>query len=159
MTRDEFEARIVAMQDTLYRVSATLLPQMCDREDAISECVLKALAKRDKLRNDAALEAWVVRILINECYQLLRRRKRMIPMETLPEEQIEPGADMEVRRALMALKRDVRLPMILRYIEGYRVEEIAAILRLPAGTVKSRLARGRRQMREEWFEEGGAVRQ
>ena len=153
MTQAEFETRIIAMQDTLYRVSATLLTQMCDREDAIQECIYKALAKREKLKSDDAMQAWIVRILINECYQQMRRRKRLIPMETPPEGEVEPGADADVRQALMRLKPELRVPLVLRYIEGYKVEEIAAILRLPAGTVKSRLSRGRRALRIEWDEE------
>lgn len=153
MTQAEFETRIIAMQDTLYRVSATLLTQMYDREDAIQECIYKALAKREKLKSDDAMQAWVVRILINECYQQMRRRKRLIPMETPPEGEVEPGADAAVRQALMRLKPELRVPLVLRYIEGYKVEEIAAILRLPAGTVKSRLSRGRRALRIEWDEE------
>ncbi len=153
MTQAEFESRIIAMQDTLYRVSATLLPQMCDREDAIQECIYKALSKREKLKSDEAMQSWVVRILINECYQQMRRRKRLIPVETLPEGEVEPGADVEVRRALMSLKPELRVPLELHYIEGYKVEEIARILRLPAGTVKSRLSKGRRTMRREWSEE------
>ena len=108
MTQAEFETRIIAMQDTLYRVSATLLTQMCDREDAIQECIYKALAKREKLKSDDAMQAWVVRILINECYQQMRRRKRLIPMETPPEGEVEPGADADVRQALM------RLPFFLQ---------------------------------------------
>lgn len=153
MTQAEFESRIIAMQDTLYRVSTTLLPQMCDREDAIQECIYKALSKREKLKSDEAMQSWVVRILINECYQQMRRRKRLIPVETLPEGEVEPGADVEVRRALMSLKPELRVPLELHYIEGYKVEEIARILRLPAGTVKSRLSKGRRTMRREWSEE------
>ena len=153
MTQAEFESRIIAMQDTLYRVSAMLLPQMCDREDAIQECIYKALSKREKLKSDEAMQSWVVRILINECYQQMRRRKRLIPVETLPEGEVEPGADVEVRRALMSLKPELRVPLELHYIEGYKVEEIARILRLPAGTVKSRLSKGRRTMRREWSEE------
>lgn len=153
MTQAEFESRIIAMQDTLYRVSATLLSQMCDREDAIQECIYKALSKREKLKSDEAMQSWVVRILINECYQQMRRRKRLIPVETPPEGEVEPGADVEVRRALMSLKPELRVPLELHYIEGYKVEEIARILRLPAGTVKSRLSKGRRTMRREWSEE------
>lgn len=157
MTQTEFEARIVAMQDTLYRVSATLLTQMCDREDAIQECIFHALKKRDRLRDDGAMQAWVIRILINECYQLMRKRKRLVPVETLPEGETEEGADRDVRRALMTLEPSLRLPIVLHYIEGYKVNEVARMLRLPAGTVKSRLARGREALRRE-FEEGGRVR-
>lgn len=154
MTQAEFEARFVAMQDTLYRVSATLLPQMCDREDAIQECVYRALIKRERLRNDAAMRAWVVRILINECYQVMRRRKREFPVETLPEGEVEAGADLEVRQTLMALPPALRLPVELHYIEGYKIEEIARMLRVPSGTVKSRLSRARKAMRETWDERG-----
>lgn len=53
----------------------------------------------------------------------------------------------------MSLKPELRVPLELHYIEGYKVEEIARILRLPAGTVKSRLSKGRRTMRREWSEE------
>ena len=57
MTQAEFVRRVVAMEDTLYRVSTTILPQLCDRQDAVQSAIEKALRKRDKLRDPAALEA------------------------------------------------------------------------------------------------------
>ena len=80
MTQAEFVRRVVAMEDTLYRVSTTLLPQLCDRQDAVQSAIEKALRKREKLRDPNALEAWLTRILINECYLILRSRKRETPM-------------------------------------------------------------------------------
>ena len=147
MTQAEFEDRIIAMQDTLYRVSATILKQQCDREDAIQECICKALRKREKLRDDRALRAWAVRILINECYILLRRRKRETPMDCLPEAEVMPDADLNVHRLLFSMEEKFRLPMVLFYVEGYQINEIARMLLLPMGTVKSRLSRGREHLR------------
>ena len=95
MTQAEFARRVVAMQDTLYRVSTTILPQLCDREDAVQSAIEKALRKRDKLRDPAALEAWLTRILINECYLILRSRKRETPMDDLPERETAPVSGAE----------------------------------------------------------------
>ena len=136
MTQTEFEDRIIAMQDTLYRVSATILKQQCDREDAIQECICKALRKREKLKNDGAVRAWVIRILINECYILLRRKKREMPMDCLPEAEVMPDADPAVHQLLFSMEE-----------KGYRINEIARMLLLPMGTVKSRLSRGRKYLK------------
>ena len=156
MTKEEFEARIIGMQDTLYRVSATLLRQPCDREDAIQECIYKALRKRDSLRDDRFMQSWVIRILINECYSIHRRAKWERPSERLPEPPPMPGpdADPEVFRALFSLDEKMRLPMVLHYVEGYSVEEVAHIMRIPTGTVKSRLARAREKIHTEVKEAG-----
>ena len=156
MTKEEFEARIIGMQDTLYRVSATLLKQPCDREDAIQECIYKALRKRDSLRDDRFMQSWVIRILINECYSIHRRAKWERPSERLPEPPPMPGpdADPEVFRILFSLNEKLRLPMVLHYVEGYSVDEVARIMRIPTGTVKSRLARAREKMHKEMKEAG-----
>lgn len=156
MTKSEFEQRIIGMQDTLYRVSATMLRQQCDREDAIQECILKALRHRERLRDDAALRAWVIRILVNECYGVMRHARREQPEDVLPEPEPAPDADPEVFRALFSLEEFMRLPMVLYYVEGYSVKEIAGILRVPQGTVKSRLSRGRQRLRRA-LEDGEAV--
>lgn len=153
MTKQEFEARVIGMRDTLYRVSATMLFSQFDREDAIQECVLKALSHRERLRDDRAMQGWVVRILINECRQIYRRRKRETPMEALPEPEPAPDADQEVFRALFSLPEKLRLPMVLYYADGYHVDEIARILRLPTGTIKSRLSRGRKALKQALGEE------
>ena len=57
MTQAEFVRRVVAMEDTLYRVSTTILPQLCDRQDAVQSAIEKALRKQEKLRDPNALEA------------------------------------------------------------------------------------------------------
>ena len=157
MTKEEFEGRIIGMQDTLYRVSATILHQPCDREDAIQECIYRALKKRESLRDDRYMQSWVIRILINECYSIHRRAKWEHPSEKLPEPPPVPGpdADPEVFQALFSLEEKMRLPVVLHYVEGYSVEEVARIMRIPAGTVKSRLARSRERLKKELEKEAG----
>ncbi len=153
MTQKELEALIIRMQDTLYRVSATILHQPCDREDAIQECILKAIDKRDTLREDKAARSWIVRILINECYRILRAYKRTYALDALPEPEPAPDADRDMHRILFSLPDQFRLPTVLYYVEGYSAKEIAAMLHLPSGTIKSRLARARSKMKQEYMRE------
>ena len=147
MTQAEFADRIVAMQDTLYRVSTTILPQLCDREDAVQGAIEKAWQKQNKLRDDRSMRAWVIRILINECYIILRRRKREQLSDALPERETAPDALPDVYQLFTSLDEKYRLPMVLHYVEGYSVEETARMLKLPQGTLKSRLYRGRQLLR------------
>ena len=76
MTSERFAQEIVALTDTLYRVSYSILRQRCDREDAVQNCLEKAWKKRKSLRDERYLKTWLVRILINECYDIHRRRQR-----------------------------------------------------------------------------------
>lgn len=148
--RDEtFADRIVAMQETLYRVSYSMLRQPADREDAVQECIRKAWQKRESLREERHMQTWVIRILINECYALLRRRQRELPTEAMPDWAAPPDADLRLHDLFLSLSEKLRLPAVLYYIEDYDVSEIATMLRLPVGTVKSRLHRARKQMRAE----------
>lgn len=148
MTSEEFARRIIAMQGTLYRVSASILPQECDREDAVQSCIERAWRKQSTLRDESRLQAWVTRILINECYAHLRRSRHETPVESIPDLPAPPGADPDLYRFFSGLEDKYRLPLVLHYLEGYAVDEIASMLRLPAGTVKSRLSRGRNIMKQ-----------
>lgn len=153
MSSEEFAGRIVAMQESLYRVSYSILQRRCDQEDAVQEAIQKAWQQRDKLREDAALQRWVTRILIHECYALLRRRKREVPVESMPDREAPPDADITLHELFLSLKEPLRLPAVLHYIEGYELTDIARMLRLPTGTVKSRLHRARKSMKETWEEQ------
>ena len=154
MTHEDFAQRIIEMQGALYRVSASILSQECDREDAVQSCIERAWRKQSTLRDESRLQAWVTRILINECYAILRRRKRETPVDSVPDMPAPPGSDPDLYRFFADLPAKLRLPMVLFYLEGNNVQEIAAMLRVPAGTVKSRLSRGRNAMRKnELFRE------
>ena len=93
MTEAEFAGRVIAMQDALYRVSTTILPRLCDREDAVQSAIEKALRKRGRLRDEAALEKWLMRIVINECYTIHRRRRREVLCGDPAARETAPDAD------------------------------------------------------------------
>lgn len=131
------------MEDTLYRVSFSLLPSRYDQEDAVQESIRIALHKRDTLREERYFQTWVIRILINECYGLLRRRKREIPTHEIIQS-LPPDGDPGVMEALMQLEPKLRLPVVLHYVEGYTIREIAGMLRAPENTIKTRMARARK---------------
>lgn len=156
MTKEEFSRRIIGMMDVLYRVSWSQLPQQADREDAVQETIRRAWEKRDQLRDERYMQTWVIRILLNVCDTIRKRAGRMIPTEKLPQQPEEKSSATPLLDTLMLLEEKFRLPLQLRYVEGYDVAEVARMLRLPQGTVKSRLVRGREKLRaalkEEVFE-------
>lgn len=145
MDKQAFEKQLLALGGTMYRVAASILPRQCDREDAIQESILIALQKRGQLREERAMQPWVMRILVHVCYDMLRAQKRETSTDVLPEPKWEspPDADLMLRDMLLALPGDHRLILVLFYIEGYRIREIAEILHLPIGTVQSRLHRAK----------------
>ena len=106
------------------------------------------------------MKTWVIRILINVCHDIGRQRKKLI---TTPIERINNGRKEELSDAsnlkltLMSLHERERIPILLHYLEGYDIHQISQMLRIPAGTVKTRLKRGRDQLKnmlsEEVFEE------
>ena len=76
MTNERFAEEIIALTDTLYRVSYSILRDKYDREDAVQSCLEKAWKKRRTLRDERYLKTWLIRILINECYNGRSTRRR-----------------------------------------------------------------------------------
>jgi RNA polymerase sigma-70 factor (ECF subfamily) len=157
MTGEAFAKAVTEMTQTLYRVSCSQLPNEADREDAVQEALRRAWEKRGSLRNEEYLRTWVVRILLNVCHDIQREGKRMIPAEEIPGPDV-PSAEepVDLKECLLRLDERERIPILLYYLEGFDIGQIAAVLRIPRGTVKSRLHRGRDRLRticrEEVFE-------
>lgn len=148
MTKEEFAKRITAMTGTLYRVSYCLLKNETDREEAVQETILRAWEQLSSLRQELFFQTWVVRILINQCYAIGRERSRLVPLEEIKRaETPAPEEETDLCRAILALGTDLRMPVILYYIEGYDLREVGEILDIPLGTVKSRLHRARHLLR------------
>ena len=86
MDKQEFADRVHAMQERLYRLAYGQLREEQDRRDAVQEAILKAWQSRERLRDEAYFETWLVRILINECHNIQRAGRRIFPVERLPEQ-------------------------------------------------------------------------
>lgn len=147
MTKEEFGGRVTALQSRLYRIARGYLRSEHDCLDAVSEAILKAWQKRSTLRDDQLFEGWLVRILIHECVNIQRRQKRMVPVEVVPE-QAQTSNNEALRDALDELPQNQRIVVVMHYMEGYSVEEMAAILHTFRGTVTSRLHYARLKLRE-----------
>lgn len=157
MNHREFSERIADMMQTLYRVTYSQLAQPHDRDEAVQECLCKAWQKLYQLKDENYLQSWIIRILLNECHNVQRKRKREIPTEEMPLRAAPADSNPELHDALMAIGEKYRLPIILHYIEGFQISEIAYMLRLPQGTVKSHMLRGRQLLREQLSEGGIAI--
>ena len=147
MTNEEFAKIATDTAEVMYRVSKSILKRDEDCEDAVHEAIVKAFSKLYSLKNDSFAKTWLIRIVINECYAILRKRKREIYSEEITEEEAEKQDYSELYTALNRLPADYRVTIVLYYIEGYSVSETADILNVSEGTVKSRLSRGRKKLR------------
>ena len=153
MDKQELGRQMIALTGTLYHVSFSLLRNKADREDAVQSAIEKGWRKASALRDDRRLKSWMVRILINECYSILRRSIRETPVETLDEPAADTDCrDLNLKDELMALPEPLRLPIVLHYMEGFSINEIASTLRCPKGTVLSRMNRGRKLLKENLTE-------
>lgn len=130
----------------MYHVACGLLHSDADRQDAMQQALLKAWEKRHTLKQERFFKTWLIRILINECKNILRIQGRVRPVETLPDQTV-PDYDMALRDLIDRLPEKQRLCVILHYMEGMSVQEVARVLRIPATTVRGRLMQARRKLK------------
>lgn len=143
-----FVAEAQACSGLLYRVAYTILRNDADCQDAVQDALLKAWTKRQKLRDDRYFRTWLTRILINACHDILRKRRRVFPMDTM-QEQAESFPDPALSIALGRLPEKLRLPLMLFYSENMTYKEISQTLRIPVTTVQSRIRNGKKLLRKE----------
>lgn len=150
MKKEQFTTEVLAAEKSLYHVAKSILGSDEDCADAMQNAVMIAFTKLDMLKEDAFFKTWLTRILINEAYQIVRKRKEQVSweeyMETQPSE--EAGQYSEIYDAVMKLDKIYRIPFVLHYVEGFSIQEISQMLTISAGTVKTRLCRSRNMMRE-----------
>lgn len=151
MKKEQLGQMIIASEDMMYHVAKTLLYSDADCADAIQEAIVKAFSNLHTLRQDAYARTWLTRILINECYAIIRKEKRVVSLETYERDEIANESEdySELYEALSHLPEEIRLCVTLYYMEGYRVKEIAEMLDTTESTVKNRLARARMRLKEE----------
>lgn len=151
MKKEQLGQIIIQSEDTLYHIAKTLLYNDADCADAIQEAIVKAFAGLHRLRQDTYAKTWLIRILMNECYAIMRREKRIVSLEDY--QQTETAAEAEdysdLYEALRQLPKESRICVTLYYLEGYSVRETAELLDITESAVKSRLARARAKLRTE----------
>lgn len=150
-----FEELVRRHRDRLWAVALRTLGDPEDAADALQDALVSAYRRAGSYRGDAAVTTWLHRIVVNAGLDLVRRRAAR-PVTSLRPDAADtalPGEPMvardlrlDVTAALAALPLDQRAAIVLVDIEGYPVEQAAAILDVPAGTVKSRCARGRARL-------------
>lgn len=154
-----FQAEALKLEKLMYHISWSLLRNADDCADAVQEALARAWQKRASLRDAAHFKPWLMRILVNQCNDMLRRQKRrgFAPLEEAADETRPfPMEQLSLRETMAHMKPELRLVIVLHYLEGCTVEEIARITRTPAGTVKSRMKRARKELgdllQDEWKE-------
>lgn len=149
MNKDTFTKEVLEAESTLYHVSKSILIHEQDCEDAVQGAILKAYNKLDTLKEEKYFKTWLVRILINECYSLKSKEHPQVPYEEYLEfSKADDKKDYsELYLAIQNLPERIRITIVLYYVDGYTVEEIKQILGIPSGTVKSRLAKGRKLLK------------
>lgn len=168
-----FEALVAERSGEIYGLLYRLTENTEEARDLTQETFLRAFQNIENFRGDADLRTWIYRIAINQARNRWRwwhRRRRDVTVsldagdqrnkpllatlraergETPEQETLAHERERVLRRALMDLRRVYREAVILRDIEGLTYEEVAAALQISVGTVKSRLARGRRELRSK----------
>ena len=153
MDKQEFARRVTQMQGSLYRVAASYLRGESDRLDAVAEAIARAWEKRGTLRDEALFSTWMTRILIRVCVDIQRRQKRMTPVDTLPETPTGEDSCAALREAVDSLPQKLRTMIVLYYMEGYEVLEVARIMGTTTGAVCAGLSRAREKLRAMLGEE------
>ena len=160
--RQEFEERLAECGPLAFRVARGVLRNTADAEDVAQEALLRAYKSFDRLRDRSRFRGWLVRISFRLALDRLRSAKRREQRDTLWAKpgHLPPVASAEeiaasnqfqahLDRALEELPEKLRLVLLLSAMDGYTIEEIASMIGLPLGTVKSRIFIARKKLAEK----------
>lgn len=144
---DEYINRIVkTYSDSLLKTAFAILKSTADAEDAVQEVFLKLISKQPQFDNDEHEKAWLLRVTINISRNMLKSSaSKNLPLtEDIP---YSDNENSELLTVVLSLPQHYRTVIHLYYYEGYSIKEIAAIIKQPAATVGTRLARARKLLK------------
>lgn len=151
MTKEKLGEMIINFEHQMYCTSKTILKDDQDCADAIQETIVKAFQKIDTLKKEKYVKTWLIRILINECHNIIRKESKSVSIENVQElayTQVGEWSDYgDLYSAVRSLKEELRMPVILYYGEDFSIREIAQILDITEGAVQKRLARARAKLK------------
>lgn len=140
---------ILENMDSMYRVAFSILRTEEEIYDAISSTTVIVFEKIQTLKNEEYYKTWLTRILINECYKIYNQNKKIIHLENYNQEKLtynDSYADLEIKNLIKNLDKNLREVVVLYYFEDFSVKEIAKMIKIPEGTVKSRLSKAREEL-------------
>ncbi len=149
------ESLLLLEQKMLYYKALSYVSTKEDVLDAIQETSYNALLSIHQLRNPEYFSTWLCRILIRECYKLLREQKKMIPYEDeVLLKKLESKDDKEIEtsyvsEALSKLDTSYQTSIILFYYHDLSIKDISEIMEKPVGTIKTHLRRARKKLKIE----------
>ena len=149
---DAFTPLVRRHEDRIFALAHKITRNRSDAFDVVQETFMSVLRQASSFKGEASFGTWVYRIAVNASNDVLRRAMRVpVPQEHLPERASAPreledavALRLDVSGALVALPDEYRGAVALHDLAGVPYEEIARITRVPVGTVKSRISRGRR---------------
>lgn len=134
---------------TIYRVAKSILNKEEDIEDAVSEAILKAYKNIQVLKHEEFFKTWLIRIVINESNNLYKKRTKEIAVDKDHFKNIKVNdnyKDLSLYNAINSLDEDLRITTILFYFEDMKYKDIAKVLNVKEGTIKSRLSRAKEKL-------------
>ncbi len=150
---DAFAELIQQHMQSLYKVGRAILSSDEDVADAIGETILTCWEKLPQLNEGRYFKTWLIRILVNKCNDLIRKRG---PLQNADEVMEKGGYDngyenAEWKEVLGSIEERYRLILMLYYIENFNTREISQMLNMPEATVRTRLSRGRAKLSESYM--------
>ncbi|BBH20380.1 ECF RNA polymerase sigma factor SigW [Paenibacillus baekrokdamisoli] len=153
--REAFADLVKRYKGHVYRYAVGMLSDRMDAEDVSQEAFIKAYYSLSSLDNEYAFSSWMIRIVSNLCKDRLKKRTKEQGLNDEPSEMIadqnlsDPLEKLSIEEGMSRLTIDHRGVLLLHEVQGYRYEEIAEMIEVPLGTVKSRLFAARIALRKE----------
>jgi RNA polymerase sigma-70 factor (ECF subfamily) len=156
--REAFSDLFDRYRDRVYAIAWHLTGDRAAAADVTQDVFMKLLTRLPQFRGQAAFSTWLYRIVVNATHDYGRSRRRAIPFDALAEMPCAPVAEeryaqvqrrARIRAALLRLPVKLRIPVVLRHVEGLAYDEIAVATGVSPGTVASRLSRAHRRLARE----------
>ena len=159
--KEAFSRIIIQNKESMYKTAIVILKNEDDTYDALQEALIKMYKNITKLENKDAFNMWSRRIIVNCCYDIINKNKKVVDITSKMAENFQEkrediyDCEDELVKILEQIEPDLRLTATLYYYNDLSTKEISEILKIPVGTVKSRLSRAREKLYEILKKKGG----
>ena len=142
-----FVAAVRLNRHRLYRVALSILRSPDDAEDAVSVATEQTWKSLPRIKDKDRLPVYLMRCTVNAARAELRKRRKTEPLDDYRDTLAAPDSGSPIREYVSGLKEKYRTPLILKFQENMREEDIAAILQVPRGTISTRITRALNMLR------------